>query len=165
MNSSGHTVLHGSLRPGKRNAIRLRDVNPAEHIEVTLDPRGPELPGADALPMKAMTRAQFAARYGADKRDANRIAKVLQSYGLKIEETSLLTRSMRVSGSAAAMERAFKPNLGVYRDPKQGEFRGREGALQIPSQLDGILKGVHGLDDRRVARRRAGGIMRSRSPV
>ncbi len=68
-----------------------------------------------------------------------------------------MTRSMRVSGSAADMERAFKPNLGIYRDPKQGEFRGREAALQIPARLDGILKGVHGLDDRRVARRRAGG--------
>jgi kumamolisin len=156
MNSSGHIVLHGSLRPAKRNAIRLRDVNPSEHIEVTLDLRGPKLPGADALPKKAMTREQFGAKYGADKRDANRIAKVLQNFGLKIEETALLTRSMRVSGSAADMERAFKPSLGIYRDPEQGEFRGREGTLQIPAQLDGILKGVHGLDDRRVARRRAG---------
>jgi kumamolisin len=157
MNPSAHIVLHGSLRPAKRNAVRLRDINPSEHIEVTLDLRGPELPGADALPKKPMTRDQFAAKYGADKRDANRIAKVLQNYGLKVEETSLLTRSMRVSGTAAAMERAFKPNLGIYRDPEQGEFRGREGALQIPAPLDGILKGVHGLDDRRVARRRAGG--------
>jgi kumamolisin len=108
------------------------------------------------LPKKALTREQFGAKYGADKRDANRIAKVLQNYGLKIEETSLLTRSMRVSGSAADIERAFKPSLGIYRDAEQGEFRGREGTLQIPAQLDGILKGVHGLDDRRVARRRAG---------
>src|SRR5215472_3765178 len=157
MNSSGHIVLHGSLRPAKRNAIRLRNINPSEHIEVTLDLRGPELPGADTLPKKAMTRDQFEAKYGADKRDASRIAKVLQNYGLKIEETSLLTRSMRVSGSAADMERAFRPNLGIYRDPEQGEYRGREGALQIPAQLDGILKGVHGVDDRRVARRRGGG--------
>jgi kumamolisin len=109
------------------------------------------------LPKKAMTRDQFAAKYGADKRDANRIIKVLQNFGLKIEETSLLTRSMRVSGSAADMERAFKPNLGIYRDPEQGEIRGREGALQIPAQLDGIVKGVHGLDDRRVARRGGAG--------
>jgi kumamolisin len=119
MNSSAHIVLHGSLRPAKRNAIRMRDVNPSEHIEVTLDLRGPELPGADTLPKKAMTRDQFAAKYGADKRDADRIAKVLKNFGLKIEQTSLLTRSMRVSGSAADMERAFKPNLGIYRDPEQ----------------------------------------------
>jgi pyruvate kinase len=65
MNSSGHVVLHGSLRPAKTNALRLRDVNPSEHIEVTLDLRGPELPGADALPKKAMTGDQFAAKYGA----------------------------------------------------------------------------------------------------
>ncbi|MBV8138879.1 MAG: S8/S53 family peptidase [Deltaproteobacteria bacterium] len=164
MNSSAHIVLHGSLRPAKRNAIRLRDVNPSEHIEVTLDLRGPKLPGADTLPKKAMTRDQFAAKYGADKRDADRIAKVLKNFGLKIEQTSLLTRSMRVSGSAADMERAFKPNLGIYRDPEQGEFRGREGALQIPAQLDGMLKGVHGLDDRRVARRRAAR-KRAKSPA
>src|SRR5215831_14534740 len=126
MKSSGRIVLHGSLRPAKRNAIRLRDVNPSLRVEVTIDLRGPELPGADALPKKAMTRDQFAAKYGADKRDANRIARILQNYGLKIEETSLLTRSMRVSGSAADMERAFRPNLGIYRDPEQGEYRGRE---------------------------------------
>ena len=89
MNSSGHIVLHGSLRPPKRNAIRLHDVDPSQHIEVTLDLRGPELPGANSLPKKAMTHDQFAAKYGADRSDANRIAKVLRSYGLKIEETSL----------------------------------------------------------------------------
>jgi len=77
MNSSAHIVFHGSLRPAKRNAIRLRDVNLSQHIEVTLDLRGPELPGADALPKKAMTHDQFAAKCGADKRDANRIARVL----------------------------------------------------------------------------------------
>ena len=74
MNTSAHIVFHGSLRPAKRNAIRLRDVNPSQRIEVTLDLRGP---GADALPKKAMTHDQFAAKCGADKRDANRIARVL----------------------------------------------------------------------------------------
>jgi len=38
MNSSGHIVFHGSLRPAKRNAIRLRDVNPSQRIEVYAGP-------------------------------------------------------------------------------------------------------------------------------
>jgi len=155
MNNSQHVLLHGSLRPPKANAIRLRDVDPSARIEVTLDLRGPDLPGADAMPKKALTRDQLKAKFGADKKDADRVTKVLQDYGLKVEETSLISRSMRVSGSAANMELAFKPHLGIYRDPEQGEFRGREGALQIPSTLDGIVKGVHGLDERRVARRRS----------
>lgn len=154
MSTSEHVILHGSVRPAKATATRIRDVDPSERIEVTLDLRGPDLPGADALPKKALTREQLESKYGATKKDANRVAKVLQGYGLKVEETSLATRSMRVSGSLANMERAFKPNLGIYRDPQQGEFRGREGALQIPAQLDGIVKGVLGLDERRVARRR-----------
>ncbi|MGH2862506.1 MAG: S53 family peptidase, partial [Solirubrobacteraceae bacterium] len=65
------------------------------------------------------------------------------------------TRSLRVSGTAAQLEAAFKPGLGVYSHPEQGEFRGREGQLQVPIALDGLITGVFGLDQRRVARRRS----------
>ncbi|HTW11883.1 MAG TPA: S53 family peptidase, partial [Solirubrobacteraceae bacterium] len=64
-------------------------------------------------------------------------------------------RSMRVSGTAAQVENAFKPGLGVYESPEQGQFRGREGEIQIPAELEGLVTGVFGLDQRRVAHRRA----------
>jgi kumamolisin len=53
------------------------------------------------------------------------------------------------------MERAFQPHLGIYKSHEQGEFRGRRGEIQIPAELVGIVTGVFGLDERRVARRKA----------
>jgi kumamolisin len=63
---------------------------------------------------------------------------------------------MKVSGTAAAMEKIFAPDLGIYLSREQGEFRGREGSLKVPAELKGIILGVHGFDQRRVARRRSG---------
>jgi kumamolisin len=61
---------------------------------------------------------------------------------------------MRVSGSVSAMESAFQTHLAIYRVADQGDFRGREGILQIPAELNGVVTGVFGLDERRVARRK-----------
>jgi kumamolisin len=79
---------------------------------------------------------------------------VLEGYGLSVHEVSPLTRSLRVKGTAAQMEAAFRPGLAMYSSSDQGEFRGREGGLQIPAELAGLITGVFGLDQRRVARRR-----------
>lgn len=148
-----HVTLPGSHRPPKAGAQKLRDIAPQSHVEVTLTLRGPDLPDANHLPEKGMSRADFDKAYGASSQDADRVSQVLAQYGLKVEEVSLTTRSMRISGSAAAMESAFGAKLAMYHAVDQGEFRGREGALQVPVQLAGIIKGVHGLDQRRVAKR------------
>jgi kumamolisin len=60
-----------------------------------------------------------------------------------------------VSGSTAAMVAAFQPKLGIYRVLGEGEIRGREGPLVVPAELDGLITGVDGLDQRRMAHRYA----------
>jgi kumamolisin len=72
-----------------------------------------------------------------------------------VEAVLLETRSMRVSGTAKAMEAAFKPEMSIMRSARDGEYRGRQGAIQIPAELKGIVTGVFGLDQRRMARRQA----------
>ncbi|HEY6346488.1 MAG TPA: S53 family peptidase [Bryobacteraceae bacterium] len=148
-----HVELPGSQRPAKRGAHRLRDADPHSHVEVTLTLRGPALPDADHLPKKALSREEFDMKYAASQEDADRVGQVLKGYGLKVDDVSLPTRSMRVSGTVAAIEAAFRADLGIYQSADQGEFRGREGAIQIPLALQGIVEGVQGLDQRRVAHR------------
>jgi kumamolisin len=133
--------LAGSERPRKAGSERIRDVDPDQRIEVTVT----LAPDADA---------------------GQRVAEVLQGHGLRIDEaaTSPLTRSLRASGTAAQMEAVFKPGLGIYRGD-EGEFRGRERNLQIPAELDGLITGVFGLDQRRVARRRHGATTALTQPV
>jgi kumamolisin len=98
----------------------------------------------------------LAEKFGAKKADAEKVEKSLKKFGLKVEEVSLETRSMRVSGTAAAMEAAFKPGMAIMRSARQGEYRGRQGTIKIPAELKGIVTGVFGLDQRRMARRKSG---------
>jgi kumamolisin len=157
-------LLAGSRRPRKTDAKRIANADPRSQVEVTIDLQGPELPGPNNLPSTSLTYPQLEEKYGSSRSDAEKVAKVLKEYGLKIKEISLGTHSMRVSGTVAAMEKAFNPNLGIYRSKEQGEYRGREGTLKIPAELKGIVKGVHGFDQRRVARRRSKHAARASAP-
>jgi kumamolisin len=114
--------LPGSYRPRGSGAQRLRDADPQEQIEVTVVFRSPKLPPADDLPARPLSSDEFRAQYGASQDDANKVADVLKQFGLQIDETSLLTHSMRVSGTVAQMENAFNVKLGVYSSPEQGEY-------------------------------------------
>jgi kumamolisin len=153
--SSPHVALQDSTRPIQSDARRLRDADPSAPVEVTISLRGPQLPDADHLPTATLSREQFETQFGARRDDVEKAVSIFDQYGLKVDEVSLRTRSMRVSGAVASMENAFRPHLGIYKSKDQGEFRGREGEIQIPSELSGIVTGVFGLDERRVARRKA----------
>jgi kumamolisin len=140
----------------KQGVRRVRDVDPNASIEVTVTLRGPKLPDADALNQPPLSREEFARKYGASVDDAKQVTDQLQSYRLKVEETSLVKRSVTVRGTAAQIEAAFQPQLGIYHDAEQGDFRSRAHVIRVPQQLDGIVTGVFGLDERRVARRKSG---------
>jgi kumamolisin len=123
-------------------------------VEVTVDVKAPPLPKADDMPAKTISPEEFAKTYGAAPDDLRKIEETLRSYGLTIEGRSEDGRSLRVSGTASAMEAAFPADLGIYESPDQGEFRGREGTIKVPADLIGLITYVHGLDQRRVARRK-----------
>src|SRR5262245_32468969 len=131
---SSFIELEGNDRPKKDDAKRIGDVDPNSRIEITLSLSGPALPDATATLGMALTPEDFALKYGGRRDDADKVARVLEGYGLKIEEVSLASRSMRVSGTAEAIEKAFQPRLAMYRSASQGEFRGREGQLKIPAE-------------------------------
>ncbi|MDE3132589.1 MAG: S8/S53 family peptidase [Acidobacteriota bacterium] len=147
-----HVPLPGSERPAATGARRLRDADASERVDVTVTLAGSALPEPGAG--QPLTRAQLERDHGADPAAVARVTEELRGLGLRVEQSSPLTRSLRVSGTIAQLEAAFKPALGVYGHPEQGEFRGREGQLQVPAALDGLITGVFGLDQRRVARRR-----------
>jgi kumamolisin len=145
--------LPGSRRPIPHGARRIRDLDPHRHIQATVILKAPELPSADKLPDKALTPADFVKQYGASPADIEKVSHVLQSFGLRIENVANSRRSLRVSGTIAAMEAAFRPSLAIYHSAAQGEFRAREGAICIPTELEGLVTGVLGLDQRRTAYR------------
>ena len=156
MANKTHVALPGSNRPKDPLATRIGDVDPKEKIDVTIGLSGPKLPSADEYVGQTLSPAEFAEKFGAKQEDADIVTKTLKKFGLKVEEVLLATRSMRVSGTVAAMESAFKPNLSLMRSARQGDYRGRQGTLQIPAALKGLVTGVFGLDERQMARRKSG---------
>src|ERR1700737_2297034 len=83
----GCIAVPGSQRqPPTKGATRLGDANPRAKIEITVTLRGPKLPGVDQLASRALSAREFKARYGASKRDADKVSQVLRKWGLKIEK-------------------------------------------------------------------------------
>jgi kumamolisin len=158
-----HVLLPGSKRAKDPHAKKIGAVDPNKHIDVTIDLAGPALPGPDEAIGRTITPEELATSYGASQADADKVAKSVKKFGLKVEDVQLATRSMRVSGTIAQMERAFKPGLVLMESPTQGQYRGRQGALQIPAELKGIVKGVLGLDTREMARRKRAAAAKAKS--
>ncbi|ANP54202.1 kumamolisin [Streptomyces griseochromogenes] len=136
-----HVALAGSTRPAKADATRVRAADPQDQVTVTLTLRG-DVAAAGEIP-------------GERREDAQKTKAVLERYGLSVDQVRLEPGSIVASGPVSAMNAAFKADLGIYHSLEQGDFRGREGQLQIPAELAGVVTGVFGLDQRRVARRAA----------
>jgi kumamolisin len=62
-------------------------------------------------------------------------------------QSSVAQRSIRLSGTVAAMQAAFGTKLKCYKTGKTN-FRGRTGTISIPKDLEPIIEGVFGLDNR-----------------
>jgi kumamolisin len=158
-----HVVLSGSKRAKDPTAKKVGAVDPNQRIDVTIDLAGPDLPKPEEAVGKTLTPEELAATYGASQADADKVAKSLKKFGLKVDDVQLATRSMHVSGTIAQMERAFRPGLVLMESAKQGVYRGRQGTLQIPAELKGIVKSVLGLDQRQMARRKRAAAAKSAS--
>lgn len=150
-----HVALPNSKRAKDPNASRIGPVDPNTSITVTINLAGPKLPSPDQYVGERLTPAQLAEQFGAQQSDADKVAKSLKKFGLQVDDVSLTTRSMTITGTAKSMEAAFKPGMSIMRSQRDGEYRGRQGSLMIPSELKGIVTGVFGLDQRRMARRKS----------
>ena len=150
--AASHVPLKGSDRAVKPNAVRIRSVRGSSRVEVTVTVRHPELPAPGA----PLTRERLEREYAVSPDDTAAVTRVLGRFGLTVREGPVATGSLVVRGTAAQIEAAFQPGLGVYRGATGAQFRGREGQLNIPRALRGVLTGVFGLDQRRVAHRRIG---------
>src|SRR5882762_4276958 len=139
MASKTHVTLPGSKRGKDPAAVRVGAIDPKEKIVVTIGLNGPKLPKPEEYIGKTLTSAELAEKFGAKQEDADKVTKSLKKFGLNVDQVSLETRSMIVSGTAAAMEAAFKPGMAIMRSVREGQYRGRQGTLQIPAELRGIV--------------------------
>jgi len=68
--------------------------------------------------------------------------------GLHVAEASLSKRTVKLTGTAADLGRAFQVELTQKRTPGGEVYRGRSGVVSVPETVAQAVEGVFGLDDR-----------------
>jgi Predicted protease len=92
--------------------------------------------------------------------DIETIKAFAADHGLEVIEADARRRLVRLAGSAAAMQAAFKVDLHWFSGD-QAKFRGYTGALKLRSDIAGIVESVLGLDTRPVAQPRLQRLIKS----
>src|SRR6516162_5117853 len=152
---SGSLVqLAGSERASLPNATETGPLNPDERAEITLVlRRKAELPEQIVAGPTVLSTAELADGYGADPADVDLVRRELGSRGLEVTAVHAATRRVKVAGTLGDLSSAFGTTLRQVSSPAprgQGRVthRYREGALFLPTALDGVVTAVLGLDTR-----------------
>jgi kumamolisin len=98
-----------------------------------------------------LTREHYVANYGADLADLAKVEAFAKDNNLVVVESSPARRSVFLSGTAANFAKAFGTTIEQY-EHDGGTYRGRTGTLTIPADLEPIVEGVFGIDNRPVAK-------------
>jgi kumamolisin len=149
--------LPGSERHEQSGATRLGPVPGSEtiHFSVVLRARAdaPDLENAvqaAATTGRYLSRDEVAEAAAPDPRDAQAVEEYARRHGLTVDGADLVTRRIKLSGPATAVQQAFGVSLSRYEH--QGvTFRGRTGPVLVPPELANVIVGVLGTDDRPMA--------------
>jgi kumamolisin len=149
--------LKGSTRALLPGARKVGPCDPSEQFEVTVFVRRGSQPSAfpsveqlgARLPgdRRHLSREAFASTHGASTEDLAKIRAFASQYHLQVKLESSARRSVMLGGEAQAFCDAFDVELNRYVHPS-GAYRGRVGTIRIPPELDGVVEGVFGLDNR-----------------
>ena len=148
--------LAGSERAPMDGAREIGPANPNETVDVTIRLRSragkKPMVTADAYtkPIEERTilsRKEFEQRHGADPDSIARVETFARQHKLTVKEKSPARRTVILSGTVTAMNEAFGVELKEYDHPT-GKYRGRTGAIHLPAELQDVVEGVFGLDNR-----------------
>jgi kumamolisin len=157
-----HSILEGSFRHPLHGAVAKKPCNPREILTILVVVRRKyEIPRSVVRPRRRMSKMAFVARHGADPLAVRKIVQTFHRYGLRLVEQDIAARTLSIRGPVAKFEAVFNVRLFQYAHP-DGAYRGRVGPLYIPRELKRMVRGVFGLDNRRIARR---GRVRARALV
>src|SRR5713226_5930195 len=154
----GYKELPRSERKPLPNSRPVGPVDPNEPVEVAVYLRAPATSNlANTISEQVqqqgrpLSREEYSASQSAASDDVAKVEEFARKHDLTIVETDPVGRRVVLAGTAAAMSAAFATELQRYEHPG-GTYRGRTGPLHIPNELDQIIVGVFGLDDRPQAR-------------
>jgi kumamolisin len=156
-NGRGRVELKGSAREELAGGRDAGPADPNEQIVVSVLLRRGSKPGefpvaaesGSRLPRekKHLSREEFARLHGASAADLKKVRDFAKEYGLRVESEDRASRTVKLGGSVAAFNKAFEADLRRY-EHSSGTYRCRKGMLTIPAELESVVEGVFGLDNR-----------------
>ena len=166
-----YVPLPGSERSPARGARLLRAAHEEDTFKVTIVVRrrtdGAAVPDfshylkTPPSQRRRLPHGDFVKKYGAHPGDLAKVEGFAKSHGLAVEGANGARRTVVVSGTVAQFSHAFAVDLNHYehevttgrRGGRRTEsYRGRSGFIHIPKDLDGVIVGVFGLDNRRISK-------------
>ncbi len=154
---SDRVQIPGSERQLDPEHTRVGDIEPGSEIDLTVyvRPRATaDWVDAEATrppdQRRVASREDWAQEYGARPEDVDAVRAFAEQHGLTVTNVDLARRAVGLHGSMKAVTAAFEPQLHGLYAPSAGaaSYRARSGPLTIPAELDGIVTGVFGIDDR-----------------
>jgi kumamolisin len=153
--------LPGSERRVAPGARDVGDVDASKQITVSVylrpNPAGNNLPAIEDLARlppaqrHSPTEAEIADARWATEEDVATVCEFAKSASLAVVDRSRSKRRVQLKGTVAALSKAFDVKLRRF-EHRSGAYRGRTGAVHIPTELVGIVRAVLGLDNRRIGR-------------
>jgi kumamolisin len=98
-----------------------------------------------------MKHADLAKEFGASPADMAAVTNFAKKHDLAVVQEDAARRAVVLSGTVAQFNKAFGVDLQQY-EFEGGSYRGRTGPIELPSDLNGIVDAVLGLDNRPQAR-------------
>jgi len=143
--STRKITLQGSER--KPLGQRVGDQPNDEVIEVSVILKPTTRALAPHAGGRIVSREEFAVNYGADAGAIAKVEAFAKEHHLKVTEVSKERRTVKLTGTAENMIRAFEVKLARY-EHQGNPYRARAGTIQLPEDLAPQVEAVLGLDDR-----------------
>jgi kumamolisin len=145
------TPLAGSERAPILGARVIGNADPNQIIDVTIrlhsaakkKGQGPSL----AKPAVHQSRESYEAAFGADQDDIRKVEEFAHENNLTVVEADAGRRTVILRGAVKDFASVFEVELRQYQHA-DGTYRGRTGAVHIPVDLQDVIEGVFGLDNR-----------------
>lgn len=156
--STKKVALVNSARKLPKGAKLVGAADPKQEIEISVRLRAKRADDEQVMALGAqpprereyLSRTEFAEQMGADTADVAKIDEFAHHHELNVKGVHLASRTVKLTGTVKAMSAAFGVKLNKVKHDG-ATYRMRKGNVQIPAELEGIVVGVHGLDNRPVA--------------
>jgi kumamolisin len=154
----GWVSLDGSEHVQTKNHADLNKTPGSEPVTVTLilrrradgeKPRAMNDFSAKSGNTQKVSRADFAAAYGADQKDLDQVTNYAKAQNLEVLEADPARRSVVVRGTADAVNKAFDVELHDYASAR-GKYRSHAGQACLPTAIAKLVEGITGLDNHKV---------------